>query len=152
MYVVKKVKLTPSLEDYLETILLLERKNRVARVKDIAEQLQVQMPSVTGALKTLRNKELINYEKNSYISLTEKGLSVATAIENRHDIILAFLEKILLLPSDEASDQACKIEHVITTETAQRLKNCTRYLEDHFENGTLPDSPDWEAIISSNLP
>jgi DtxR family transcriptional regulator, Mn-dependent transcriptional regulator len=150
--VVKKVTLTPSLEDYLETILLLERKNRVARVKEIAAHLQVQMPSVTGALKTLRNKELINYEKNSYISLTEKGLSVASAIENRHDIILTFLEKVLLLPPEAAADQACKIEHVITTETAQRLKNCTRYLTDHYENGPPVNSSDWESIISSNLP
>lgn len=149
---VKKVKLTPSLEDYLETILHLERKNRVARVKEIAEHLQVQMPSVTGALKTLRTKSLINYEKNSYISLTEKGLSVAAAIENRHDIILTFLEQILLLPPKDASDQACKIEHVITTETAQRLKNCTRYLTDCLENGLPADRAEWESIITADLP
>ncbi len=149
---VKKLKLTPSLEDYLETILQLERKNRVARVKEIADHLQVQMPSVTGALKTLRTKGLINYEKNSYISLTEKGLSIATAIENRHDIILAFLEDILLLPPDEASDQACKIEHVITSETAQRLKNCTDFITEQLRNGKMLPRTQWESIIAANLP
>lgn len=149
---VKKVKLTPSLEDYLESILHLERKNRVARVKEIAEELQVQMPSVTGALKTLRKKELINYEKNSYISLTERGLSLATAIENKHEIILLFLKNILHLPADEAADQACKIEHVITSETAQRLKNCTEYLAGRLQNGKLTDDRDWDTIISADLP
>ena len=57
--------LTPSLEDYLEAILRLERKNRVARVKDIAVLLNVQMPSVTGALKNRRARERVNSEKNS---------------------------------------------------------------------------------------
>lgn len=144
------MQLTPSLEDYLEAILLLERKNRVARVKEIADNLQVQMPSVTGALKNLKKKGLINYEKNSYISLTEKGLSVATAIENKHEIILSFLEKILHLPPEEAKEQACKIEHVITSETAKRLKNCTNFLEQNFSLDKKEGVRKWVEIITAN--
>ncbi len=138
--------LTRSLEDYLETILILERKNRVARVKDIADNLQVQMPSVTGALKNLRSKGLINYEKNSFISLTEKGISIASAIESRHDIICDFLEKVLLLSPEDSTDQACKIEHVITTETARRLKNCTSFIDREFLG--QGETKRWESIIT----
>jgi DtxR family Mn-dependent transcriptional regulator len=148
--VTKPMQLTPSLEDYLEAILLLERKNRVARVKEIADNLQVQMPSVTGALKNLKKKGLINYEKNSYISLTEKGLSVATAIENKHEIILSFLGKILNLPPEEAKEQACKIEHVITSETAKRLKNCTTFLEQNFALDKKEEIRKWVEIITAN--
>ena len=72
-----KEELSASIEDYLEAIGHLEKQNRVARVKDIAERLNVQMPSVTGALKVLRGKGLVNYERNSYITLTEDGLKVA---------------------------------------------------------------------------
>jgi DtxR family Mn-dependent transcriptional regulator len=145
------VVLTSSLEDYLESILILERKNRVARVKDIADNLRVQMPSVTGALKSLRAKGLINYEKNSFISLTEKGLSIATAIEKRHDIICDFLEKILLLSPREAADQACKIGHVITSETARRLKLCTRHLDENFFEADKAAREEWKQMITRNV-
>lgn len=141
----KKINLSPSLEDYLEAILILERKNRVARVKDIAEALQVQMPSVTGALKNLKRKGLINYEKNSYISLTEVGLSMAEAIESKHSIIRNFLENVLLLSSEEATDQACKIEHVITPETAKRLKNCAEYITETLSSDS--SGKKWTDII-----
>ena len=146
----KKINLSPSLEDYLEAILILERKNRVARVKDIAEALQVQMPSVTGALKNLKRKGLINYEKNSYISLTEVGFSMAEAIENKHSIIRNFLENVLLLSSEEATEQACKIEHVITPETAKRLKNCSEYITENL--GSDDTGKDWIDIILPKKP
>ena len=61
----KERQLSTSLEDYLEAIIRLEKANRVARVKDIAGALNVQMPSVTGALKTLRDKGYVDYERNS---------------------------------------------------------------------------------------
>ena len=80
----KAEELSSSIEDYLEAIGSLERENRVARVKDIAERLDVQMPSVTGALKVLRGKGLVNYERNSYITLTEEGLKIADSISLKH--------------------------------------------------------------------
>jgi len=145
---IEEKKLTPSLEDYLEAILTLEKENRVARVKDIAELLNVQMPSVTGALKTLKQKNLINYEKNSYISLTNKGISVAGAIQDLHSAVYLFLEKILLLPHEEASDQACKIEHIISSETARRLKNCTRFLLKELSKDEGRLKSNWEKILT----
>ena len=65
--------LSQSLEDYLETILELQKSNKVARVKDIAAKKGVQRGTVTGALKTLAGKHLINYEPYSFITLTPKG-------------------------------------------------------------------------------
>jgi DtxR family Mn-dependent transcriptional regulator len=139
--------LTPSLEDYLEAILRLERKNRVARVKDIAVLLNVQMPSVTGALKNLRARELVNYEKNSYISLTDAGIKLAKGVEQKHKFLAAFLEEILLLPSDRAQAEACEIEHVVSPDTTERLKRLTGYLKGEIfeKNGYGPEK--WKSII-----
>ncbi|MCG8453420.1 MAG: metal-dependent transcriptional regulator [Spirochaetales bacterium] len=122
--------LTPSMEDYLETILLLEQKNRVARVKDIAEKLSVQMPSVTGALKSLRSRELVEYEKNSFINLTPKGMKLAKAIFLKHGILVNFFEKALGLTGEHAEEQACRVEHAIDDETAKRFQNLTEWVEE----------------------
>ncbi len=124
-----KEELTPSMEDYLETMLLLEQKNRVARVKDIAEKLSVQMPSVTGALKSLKSRELVEYEKNSFINLTPKGLKLAKAILQRHEILVEFFNLALGLKGDHAETQACRMEHTIDQNTAERFQNLTRWVQ-----------------------
>jgi DtxR family Mn-dependent transcriptional regulator len=130
----KHVKLTPSLEDYLEAILQLEEKNRVARVKDIAEKLSVQMPSVTGALKNLKSKGMIEYEKNSYINLTAHGKELAEIVLKKHLILVNFLENILLLDTEKAEEEACRIEHSIDQDTAKRIKNLSSYLSVSFKD------------------
>ncbi|MFP4364999.1 MAG: metal-dependent transcriptional regulator [Spirochaetia bacterium] len=127
----KEKKLTPSLEDYLEAILFLEKKNRVARVKDIAERLEVQMPSVSGAVKTLKNRGMVNYEKNSFISLTEKGMSIAKSVQKKHSILTAFFREVLLYSDSTAQDFACAVEHVIDSDAAERIRNLTLYTVDH---------------------
>lgn len=145
---VKETKLTRSLEDYLEAILYLEKKNRVARVKDIANHLGVQMPSVTGALKNLRKRGFINYEKNSFISLTQEGLALAGSIQSRHDVISRFLEKALFMPAGKAADEACKIEHVISKETAERLQNLTDFVENEILN---PENPHLKEKLENKI-
>ncbi len=144
----KESVLTPSLENYLEAILYLEKKNRVARVKDIANMLNVQMPSVTGALKTLKAKGLIQYEKNSYINLTEKGTSIARSVQNRHSIIANFLERTLGLSPDDAEQQACQMEHIISTDTARRIESLSVYIEDKIlsDNGLTEES--WYKLLT----
>ncbi|TFG60059.1 MAG: metal-dependent transcriptional regulator, partial [Spirochaetales bacterium] len=136
-----------SMEDYLEAILELEKKNKVARVKDISAFLSVQMPSVTGALKILKTRGLINYEKNSYISLTEQGTAYASKVREKHTIITSFLRDILLLAADKADEEACKIEHVITLDTALRLQNCGKYIRDEVLADKNGRRPDWEALL-----
>ncbi len=133
-----KDELTPSMEDYLETILLLEQKNRVARVKDIAEKLSVQMPSVTGALKSLKSRGLVEYEKNSFINLTAKGMKLAKAILNRHEILVEFFSEALGLDGEYAENQACSVEHAIDQETAARFQNLTLWLRKHNHDKIAP--------------
>jgi DtxR family Mn-dependent transcriptional regulator len=135
------------MEDYLEAILTLESTHRVARVKDIAEALNVQMPSVTSALKTLKERGMVNYEKNSYIMLTDEGHTVAESVIQRHFAVAGFLQKVLCMPTAEAQDTACRIEHVITPDTAHRLQNLTGYIESHIRDGDM-DSAAWEKIIT----
>lgn len=137
-----KIKLTPSLEDYLETILQLEKKNRVARVKDIAKELNVQMPSVTGALKNLRSKGMIEYEKNSFINLTEEGMNLAVKVYEKHKLLVSFFKNVLLMDEEKATDFGCKVEHVVDIDTARKLKN----LEDYLKEAT--EKSNWTEIIS----
>jgi len=143
--------LSPSLEDYLEAILILETRHRVARVRDIAAHLDVQMPSVTGAVKNLREKGLVNYEKNSFISLTDEGKAAAEEIFNKHSVMVEFLETVLLIPHEKAVDQACNIEHVIDTETAGRVRNCTEYIRELLENGKTITTSQWAEQIGKGL-
>ncbi|MDR1317772.1 MAG: metal-dependent transcriptional regulator [Spirochaetales bacterium] len=141
--------LSHSLEDYLEVIYHLEKKNRVARVKDIADAMNVQMPSVTGAIKNLKSKDLVNYEKNSYISLSEKGLVIAESVLTRHSALKDFLQEVLLMPAQTAEEQACKMEHAIDPETALRFKSCTRFFRDEVIGKKLVDSARWKKIVTA---
>jgi len=121
--------LTASMEDYLEIIFLLVRKNKVARAKDIANHLEVKKPSVTGALRVLSEKGLIKYSPYGYIDLTEDGEKAASKIFRRHEIINEFLTKILQVEPERAQDDACKIEHAMSDSTLEKLVNFIHFFE-----------------------
>ncbi len=140
-------KLTPSMEDYLESIGNLEKVNRVSRVKDIADDLKVKMPSVTGALKVLRGKGLINYEKNSFISLTKKGLKIANKVTTKHKTLARFLKTILLIPNERAQDMACKMEHALDSDTEARMKRLIDSFEDKMMASGKIDRQEWKRFI-----
>jgi DtxR family transcriptional regulator, Mn-dependent transcriptional regulator len=118
--------LSASLEDYLEVIFHLEQSNRVARAKDIADQMNVQRASVTGALKALAGRGLINYSPYSYITLTSAGRTVAQDIIHRHETLKEFFSAALQLAPEEAEANACRIEHAIDPLAVDRL---VRFLE-----------------------
>ena len=139
--------ITPSMEDYLESILKLERINIQAKIKDIAADLNVQMPSVIGALKTLRGKGLVLYEKSSSIELTDKGKIIAVSVKDRHEKIAVFLQSILLFPEKEAQATACRIEHVINPETAKQFNNLTNYLKSDVIDKIITQN-NWKEIIN----
>jgi len=122
----KSEKLTESLEDYLETILELEEKNKVARVKDIAEKLNIQRGSVTGALKILCEKGYINYAPYSFITLTDSGLKIAKKITHRHNILQDFLLRIIQLTPEKADIVACRMEHAVDEKS---MKKIVRFIE-----------------------
>lgn len=132
--------LSASLEDYLEVIYHLEQSNRVARAKDIADQMNVQRASVTGALKALSGRGLINYTPYNYITLTSTGREIARDVIHRHDTLREFFVTALQLTPDDAEANACRIEHAIDPLAIERLvrflefiKLCPRAGEDWFE-------------------
>ena len=117
----KEIPLSESLEDYLETILELEKANKVARAKDIAEKMGVQRGSVTGALKALGDKSLINYAPYSFITLTKQGKRIAAKIKERHMVLRDFLERVLQVDAITAEGTACRMEHTIDDLSLDRL-------------------------------
>lgn len=123
-----KTVLSESLEDYLEIILALEKANKVARVKDIAEKMGVLRGSVTGALKNLAEKDLINYEPYSFITLTQKGAVIAREITRRHSVIKNFLHNVLLLNDEKAEKNACRMEHAMDKAAIDRLVDFIDYI------------------------
>ena len=145
----KSYDLTPSMEDYLESILKMETVNNNAKVKDIAKDLNVQMPSVVGALKTLRGKELVIYEKNSHIRLTKRGKTIALSVQERHEVIAIFLQKVFMFSEEDAQATACRIEHVIKPETAKQFRNLTDYLGTNII-GKLMSKEKWDEIIQED--
>ncbi len=117
----ENIGLSESLEDYLEVILKLEQAQKVARAKDIAEKMNVQRGSVTGALKNLKEKKLINYEPYSFITLTPKGKKLAREITRRHAVLKDFLSNVLQIDTETAEATACRMEHAIDKKTLERL-------------------------------
>jgi len=106
-------RLSESLEDYLEVIAELSGTDGHAHVKEIADQLHVKMPSVTGALRQLARLNYITYSSHQPVVLTALGKSVADRVIARHQILKKFFCDILGMSSVKASEVACKLEHII---------------------------------------
>jgi len=122
------VPLTESMENYLEAIFNLEITQKVARVKDIAKKLSLQRGSVSGALKSLEEKGLINYEPYSFITLTAAGKKIAQEIAHRHEVLKDFLLNVLQIEPLIAESTACRMEHVIDKTTLDRLVCFIEYI------------------------
>lgn len=120
--------LSENLEDYLETILVLQNENTVARVKDIAKKIGVLSGTVTSALRTLSEKELINYKPYSFITLTKEGKKFAEEILRRHNVIKDFLQCVLLLDESKAEKNACRMEHSMDKIAINRLVQFIDYI------------------------
>ncbi len=120
------MKIQQSAEDYLETILLLKEKKANVRSIDIAIELNYSKPSVSVAMKKLEENNYITRDSLGYISLTEEGVKVASKVYERHTLISLFLIKIGVSP-DVAKDDACKLEHIISQESFEKLK-------EHYNN------------------
>jgi Mn-dependent DtxR family transcriptional regulator len=110
-----------SAENYLETILILSKKLPVVRSVDISNELGFKKSSVSIAMKNLREKEQITVTDAGFIYLTDSGRQIAETIYERHELISAFLTS-LGVPSSVATEDACRIEHVISAESFAALK------------------------------
>ena len=115
-------------ENYLETILLLQKKLGCVRSIDIANRLDYSKPSVSRAMSILKKQDYITMDKSGFIELTDKGLQKAKEIYERHILIQEFLIETLGVEPDIAEQDACRIEHIISTRTFDRIRE---YVEEH---------------------
>jgi len=120
---------TASMEDYLEAIANLGEGSKVVRVKQISEMLGVKMPSVTSALKKLSGQELVEHERYGHIKLTPEGDRVARDVIRRHKALTRFFAQALGINRETAEEDACKIEHVISPLSMERLAKFVEFIE-----------------------
>ncbi len=138
--------LSSNMEDYMETISILEQEKRVVRVKDIAKRLCIKMPSVTSALNKLKALELIDYEKYGFVELTEQGSMLAEQVYNKHKCLTEFFKKVLMLDDDTAGQEACRVEHTLAPETCVQFHKLLNFIR----NAESADSS-WYTDMKSAL-
>ena len=121
--------ITASMEDYLETIFQIIREKSAVRAKDIAKRMKVGRSSVTGALHTLADRELINYAPYDVITLTDRGQRVAEDVVRRHEVLRDFFVKVLAVDVEEADSTACRMEHAIGETVLERFVEFIEHVE-----------------------
>jgi DtxR family Mn-dependent transcriptional regulator len=121
--------LTASLEDYLEAIFHIIAEKEAVRPKDIAKRLKVSNSSVTGALRSLADKELINYAPYDVITLTQNGKTAAKDVVRRHEILRDFFVKVLAVEEIDADKAACQMEHSIPKLILERFIQFAEFVE-----------------------
>ena len=110
-----------SAEDYLETILLLSKKTGAVRSVDIGEEMGFSRPSVSVAMKKLRENEYIHMSADGYITLTKKGAQAAEQVYDRHSTLYDWMVSIGVSQTTAAVD-ACRMEHILSEETFAAIK------------------------------
>ncbi|MGI6254675.1 MAG: metal-dependent transcriptional regulator [Acutalibacter sp.] len=125
-------KIQESAENYLETILVLKERNGSVRSVDIAAEMGFSKPSVSVAMKNLREQDCIAMGDDGMITLTDKGQKIAESVYERHMLFTKWLVS-LGVDSATAAQDACRIEHVLSKESFDAIKQ-------HVENGLLANS------------
>jgi len=111
-----------SVEDYLEAILILGKKFPVVRAVDIANEMNFRKSSVSIAMKNLREKNYIAVSEQGFILLTDEGRKIAEMIYERHTLFKKWLIE-LKVPEEIAEEDACKMEHVLSSESFNAIKD-----------------------------
>jgi len=139
-------------EEYLEVIYDISKQKGYARVKDVSEELDLGLSTVSEMFKKLDDQNYVNYEKYSGVTLTEKGEKLAIKLTEKHQTLREFL-MILGLDEDVADVEACEIEHVVKNETMDRLTTFVDFINkhekplwlerfrDYYETGELEECP-----------
>jgi DtxR family Mn-dependent transcriptional regulator len=157
--------LSSSLEDYLEAIFHIVREKRAARPKDISQRMNVGSSSVTGALKALAERELVNYAPYDIVTLTAAGEEAAREVVRRHEVLREFFIKVLAADPGLADENACRMEHAVSPEILDRLIRFVEFIEMcprggpgllegfrvHLERGCRPQCFD-DCPVSTSLP
>lgn len=116
-----KDRIFESKENYLETILILHNRSGEVRSVDIAAEMGFSKPSVSVAMKNLREEGCVTVDKNGYITLTESGREIAERVYERHLLFTSWLAS-LGVPEDIAAEDACRIEHCLSAESFAAIK------------------------------
>ena len=122
------MRLQESGEMYLEAILVLSQRGKPVRSIDVCDYLGYSKPSVSRAMSLLRNGGYVSMDRDSYLSLTEAGREVAERIYERHRV-LSTLFMALGVNEQTATQDACRIEHVISQETFEAIKRHANYVD-----------------------
>ena len=115
------MKLQESGENYLETILILQQRMQHVRSIDVATELGFSKPSISRAVNLLRANGYLNVDRSGYLTLTESGFTVANRIYERHLLLTEYLVA-LGVSEQTAREDACRIEHVISAESFEKIK------------------------------
>ena len=115
------MKIQESAENYLETILMLKEEKGAVRSIDIARKMDFSKPSISRAMSLLRENGYITMDKEGLIDLTDAGMEIASRIYERHRLLSKWLVALGVSP-ETASEDACRIEHDVSDETFQKIK------------------------------
>ena len=119
------MKIQESAENYLETILILKNKNGAVRSIDIANELGFSKPSVSVAMKNLRENGYIEVDSSGYITLLDSGRQIAEKIYERRTTLTKWLVS-LGVDAKTAAEDACRIEHIISSESFEAIKKIAK--------------------------
>lgn len=123
------MKIHESAENYLETILVLRKRNGNVRSIDIANELEFSKPSVSVAMKNLRANGYIQVDESGNITLLPAGQEIAQRVYEKHTVLTRYL-MALGVPEEIAAEDACRIEHVLSQESFEAIKNhASKYSE-----------------------
>ena len=122
-----KEKKNQSLEDYLETILIIRERQGYARSVDVAKELGVTKPSVSVAMKNLKDEEYITMDDSGHIFFTDKGKALAENVYNKHRLLYKTLVAIGV-NEETAAKEACLIEHIISDTTYKKINEAYKKL------------------------
>ena len=122
--------LSPHMEMYLKALLVLEERQGLVRAMDLATELGLSRPSVTKAVTTLAKLGHITHEPYQKLVLTPKGRQIARAVLHRHQVLRTFLIEALGVEPEEADEDACALEHVVSAKTMRRLTDFIAFLHE----------------------
>ena len=125
--------LSSGLEDYIEAIYVADINKTQLKGAELARNLNISRASVSEALAKLVSRNLIQYESYGKIRLTEQGRVEAVKVFHKHNILKEFFEKILSISPNEAENIGCKMEHVISKNVLEKMRQYTLYCERHPE-------------------
>lgn len=141
--------LSPSLEHYLRAIFDLQAEKGYARVTDISEILGVAKPAVSSALKNLRSSGLVDHRVYESVRLTDEGERRAKSVSGKYSILLEFLIEVLGVDKEQAFEDACLMEHYVSTTSLDRLVDLLRFFEGKENQSVLEAFHDFRRSCES---